>query len=325
LLLCDSAVKLWYFGDVFPLSFYVKRSELSAGLGNGSPWSSERFLFQFLSLSAPFLAIPILCATLRRDARILLLLIPVLVHFTYLASVVQIMGFFGRLYLSALPVFVAIAVLCLCSPRAFAFSTAQRALRVVVALGLTAWLLVKGIEQPKPESKPSEAGSSLAFSESAADLRLGWHHYIDAWYHILKTLPDGVAFATSEHGFIGANFPNKRIVDLSGLHNSLLAKSKFSALAITEQTPDILWLPPFEYTSIRTALLNELGRNPQYCILPGLMRYGVAVRVSSPHYNQILSGLSRESSRLYGRDLTQGALDCRGKGSPLGHTALGHS
>jgi hypothetical protein len=77
--------------------------------------------------------------------------------------------------------------------------------------------------------------------------------------------------------------PEAVILDLTGLHDREVALHGFSAPALFQQKPDLLWLPHWDYTQMIRDFLDSDELWAHYDFYPDAFTYGVALRRDSPH------------------------------------------
>ncbi len=217
MLLCaDSALKWLYFGDMLPLPFYVKQFGLSSALLASEFWETKSFLLDFLNIAFPYFATLLFVVNRRSLPGVVAWLLPVALHLLYLSSVSQVMGYFGRLYLPALP-FLLCAMLHAVRLREQSFidakhwrtSLQQILPRLTLCISLTIPFYFLWRPAPSENSPSTSWGTAI----------LGMHRLMSA--HSKE-----FSVALTEHGFLGAQFPAIRMVDLTGLHNPMLSRRR---------------------------------------------------------------------------------------------------
>jgi hypothetical protein len=136
------------------------------------------------------------------------------------------------------------------------------------------------------------------------DMREGGHRAL--WKHLdyISALPDDLVIATTEVGRPGALNPGKAIIDLSGLNNTRMAHDGFSGeLLLETQRPDVIYLPPSEYTKLIQAIETDpyFRRDYEYFpkeLIGSLM--GVALRKDCRHYKFLRERFLGSSPKLLG-------------------------
>jgi len=291
LLLADAGAKTWIFGDPLPLPFYVKQQGFYADFGAYAQWESGQFLLQFLFLVLPLILLGLFYLRRESGKDLLCWLFPVIIHFAYLSSVIQIMGYFGRLYLPALPFIIGWVVsgaLVISKERGFSAFSLLRALTMFVVGLAIPWLVLT--------QRAGEPEVSLGTHRYPV---LGWHGSTIGMYRVLRSLPDSVSLAATEHGFLGAQFPARMFFDLSGLHNKGLAKEGFHVKQLLSAEPALIWFPPRAYHGMREVLLHDADFASAYCVVPDLFDFGIAVRNDAVERGMIVEALKREAEKAY--------------------------
>lgn len=318
LLASDAVIKKWLFGSYVPLPVYAKSSGFYRGYLGGDKWDTALFTLQFLRDSLPFLLI-IACMASRELVRYLVaVFLPMLLTFAYYTTVNQIMGWNARYYFPSLPYLILIALLALRSfsdqpSRSGDEPVRQWAPRLVGAMFLLVVTLSPMVEKSLTEFRRNHIAAAVhkyeprtVWSiESPHPLPpLGWVRAIHAVDALLAELGDQVVVAASENGFIGAQHPRKKIIDLAGLNDPYIAQKGFSAKYLFGQTPDILWLPPPDYSYACSEILDATDFRLSYEYYPGVFDYGLALRKDSRIYPATIEALRKHFTTLYpGQDL----------------------
>jgi hypothetical protein len=119
--------------------------------------------------------------------------------------------------------------------------------------------------------------------------------YIQWWTNVktisdfLKNMPQPIVVAATEHGYLAAQNKDKKIIDLSGLHNVSICQ-KISINAILEKThPDLLWMPHTDYVKLNYAIQTSPYFLENYVFYKEKLTYGIAIHKKSPYYNELLN------------------------------------
>jgi hypothetical protein len=320
-----------YFHSWLPLSFYIKARD--GYQGYRYRWYPVASALRFLQASGLFLLLLALFAR-RREARLLLLFaLPLGAVILYLCTVTQIMGMAARYYVPYLPLLAVPAFLVLDARLAELGSTARNAFhwrrshlfRLALA-AIVVWFLADSIPlrlQLRLEALAERrvlSYHSVAFDTPAApqlpklDYDRALHEFAD---DLVSGLPDGATIAATEVGYLGARFPRIDVIDLSGLNDTAIARNGFSAAAVLERSPDLIWLPHDDYTYQRGVLLTDPLFLQRYRVYPGAMNYGIAILKSSPYRTALELRLAAAWQKLYpsstpAGDLATGATWQRG-------------
>jgi hypothetical protein len=289
---CDLAAKYAYFGQPLPLSFYTKQIGMSVDLLRSEAWNGVSFFSDFIMLCLPLIAAmawALYVGYLRAayDAYKLLAslawLIPVTCHCLYLISVEQIMGYHGRFYVPGLPfVAASAATLLLGVPRSIEKTeTYPRYLGISLSVVVIASTVFAHYRTPTEVRHPAVRETD----------KYAWQKAVSFMDTLLRKASPGLSVALTEHGYLGARFPEIVLLDLTGLHNPELVQSARSlpsdasdnaaATLFTElfsrEAPDLIWLPPPDYVRLRKAILTSVKSLPQYSVFPLAGVWGLAV------------------------------------------------
>ena len=123
---------------------------------------------------------------------------------------------------------------------------------------------------------------------------------------VLEGLPPGTSLAASEYGYLGARYPDLKIIDLTGLNDRRFAEQGFSAERVLAARPDLIWLPHYDYSYATKELLDSDTFALAYDYYPGVLNFGVAIFRDGAAAEKIRDALRREFARLYpGRTLAE--------------------
>lgn len=308
ILLADTFIKNWMFGDPLPLPFYTKRVGFYDGYRGGFMWNPISYLFQFFRLMFPFITILLFTTTARNWRLVVAFFSPVLLTFFYFFSVTQVMGFWARYYFPAIPFFVIASFLTLdqrineSQPMLKLNIFFRGAITAFVMLFLFLPLLQSAFEKiyetrimPQPRIYRSELSRNL--KDILPDL--GWRRSIVAMSGICSQLPADTRVAMSEYGLVGASAPQILIIDLLGLHDPFFARNGFSTTELFNRKPDLIWFPPPEYSKIFASIQDAPTLLEDYDYFPGVFDTGLAIRRDSEHYELILEILAKTWLEYY--------------------------
>jgi hypothetical protein len=320
----DAVIKYKLFGDIVPLAFHAKRHGYYAEYAGIRLFNPFIYLRNFIISATPLLAVTAIFASRKTVRGLAALFIPVILTIIYFFTIVHIMGHCERYYFPSFPFFIAGAAFAVNSYLKNSRGTSDIAFKRIVISGITIWAILQfliigaGIGSrvsmdilfPKtwpfrhrpsrfgprihPVNKPlfrTDAGSGLP-------LLSYWIPFTEMTA-ILSKLPDDTVVALSEYGYIGAMSPEKRLIDIVGLHDREFAHNGFSAEALFDRRPDIIWLPPMDYTVLYVDIISHDRFWEEYEFYPETYNLGLAVRSQSPHYNLIMEVLQYHWERSY--------------------------
>lgn len=288
-----------YFKTPLPLSFYIKSDRGYAGYAQY--WSPREGMFAFFSTAQVFLATALLTARRQHFRFLCAFWIPVALCFMYLAGVLQIMGNSGRYYMPFLPYIIIPTILVLDEVLRDAFRFSREiAFRGAAAL-LILWL---GTFHVVPELLAADTArhraSLLIYPapqlEDGIGCALPAMSYDDALRHfsddLMRVLPAGATVASSEVGYPGARNPDINIIDEVGLNDQEIAQHGFSVDALLDRKPDLIWVPPSDYTYIDGKLLGSPRLYREYTVFAGALEFGIAIRKNDPAYVDLQRALA---------------------------------
>ncbi len=305
LLAVDSGLKLAAFGNVLPLSHFVKRPLFYEGYAGVARWNPVRYLVDFLLAAAPFWIALTLTISRRRAIETAAFLAPVAATAAYHLRVLPIMGDYYRFLAPAWPFVVAPAMLCLDDAlmgfrRTRHFPVRHTAARIAVAVLLLVLVFVLGkVGAPWYRDRllaNPEGYQRISFPGNMPS-QLGWFRANRAAADLASALPPGTLFAASEVGLLGAMNPDIPILDLVGLHDPYIARHGFSAAYVLDRAPAVIWFPHPEYTRMVRELASSDTFQREYLFQPGALDYGIAVRRDKTDIRDIVT---RELGRIYG-------------------------
>jgi hypothetical protein len=293
------------FHDFLPLSYYVKQNNFYQGYTGAYQWNPSIYLATFTIGVLPS-SIVILANLKSRYIRLsITYLLPVFVTFLYYFKVLQIMGEYARYYYPAMPFIVVLSLLILGDSGKLPVKTEFKKSfnrTVLSVLSIVAFVLFLGTIGSNiylsTVSKNTDTAQNMLTSDSSVPT-IGWGRAIVAVASLSGQLMPDTVLAASEVGYIGANALQVKIIDLVGLNNPDIAHHGFKAEKLFLQKPDLIWMPPPDYASIR----HEIECNPNfyvnYTYYPGLFDYGIAINKESPYASDIYSLLSKNLEITY--------------------------
>ncbi len=296
----DLVWKTAIFGSPLPLSYFVKKEGFYNGYIGHQNWNDVGYLLEFFRQAFPFIALIIFTAQRRHLRLLAVFLLPVLVHFAYLFSVVQIMGNNARYYMPALPFLVIPAILTLDDfvadwdkhlaaswqwvvTRLVLLSACVIALSSLVGEKLAGAYRIFVLEaQDRVNGRTQQIGHGP---------ETNWAEAVAAMSHVIASLPAGAVVAMSEVGYPGAVAPQVQIIDLAGLNDNATAHQGFSVARLLQRKPDLIWLPHYHYTRLVAAILDSSSIRDEYDVYPNAFEYGIAIRKDSPYRQHITDEL----------------------------------
>ncbi|MEM7035467.1 MAG: hypothetical protein AAF570_00730 [Bacteroidota bacterium] len=311
-MLTQALIAAQSFEMFLPLSFYVK------SMNPYGPELAAAYQWEGLANTGIFLAaniLPLLLigvamfrnfkhwnkATSVTDKAMLLCLLGFVAYHT--VFVTPIMGYGQRFLYPAWPALLLLGVrsgvyLLYEQPHAapawFGLQSSRRALMPVLALG--AYLLVTTFL-----FRPANLSKSLGDFSIRTHYELqGRHNW--PFLERFSILPDDLDIASTELGILSAMNPRKKIVDMTGLHDPIYAKSGFDPVRFaTVQQPDLVYLPHPDYVQMHTQLLQSEAFTKAYAIYPSVSLQswqGIALRKDSPYFQQMKYIVDDEIARL---------------------------
>lgn len=299
-----------YFHTPLPLSFYLKSQHSYVGyIGR---WSPVALLLENLrSCRAPLILLA-LFATWKDRRLLLTYLLPAAACMLYLTTTLQIMGFWSRYYVpySAL---ILIPALLLLDRRwaegnlnlAFVLrAPAKRSLLVALcaclALGIVPHRLINWLDDrsegpivaydpprftmPQPQPLPPMPVKTLL---------------LDMGDKLVARLPAGSSVAASEVGYIAAQAPRVKIIDIVGLNDTTIARQGFHMDTLLAQEPDIIWFPHPDYTYQRGVMMSDPRLLREYDFYPEVANFGLAVRKTGRYHAQVEAAFQQFWQQMY--------------------------
>jgi hypothetical protein len=311
-----------YFHVFAPLSFYMKSVHPYQGYIGAWKWNPKVFAAKFLLMALPIIAFPIVISS-RRSMRVAgVFFVPVTMTCIYLGSVVQIMGVGARYYVPFIaPVLIS------------AFWMADIALRedwrqngsgkwrlycgaaLICIIGVLWHPLMKVLSSTKQVR--AYQMPDLTVSAVHPLPQTEWFRTIEEVAHgIVDRLPRGSSIAASEVGLIGASAPQISVIDLSGLNDTEIATHGFSAEAVLNRKPTVIWFPHSDYTWQRHLMFCSPRLLDEYELFGGnAFNYSLAVRRDSPAFVSIEGDVKAAFGRLYPQEKVANYIVTRIDGS----------
>ena len=308
----DLCLKQFLLGSFLPFSFYAKGNGFYRGYLGISKWNAVSEMILFWNMVLPSVILLILLSNRKVFARLVAIGIPVVLTFGYHATVIQIMGYNARYYCPFLPFFIMAAFLALSPQREEVIHAVTSHSLLVVRASMIFMALLPALFTPignkaahwwqsKIIDRPTAFHAQRQYIKpSTKDLpELGWSNGVIQMISLLKHMPPDIVVAASEHGIIGAEFPELTIIDILGLHDRYIAYHGFSAEYLLARKPDIIWFPHSDYSYEIAAILDNDIFALDYDFYPGAYDYGIAVRTTSPVFSNIQFVLNEEFIRVY--------------------------
>jgi len=299
LFIADTALKLLYFGDPFPLAFYANRTVFSAYPFFAKEWNAFIFFNSFLHTAYPFLLIIIFTAERRHIKLLAAFMAPVFITYLYYFRIIHIVGYHGRYYYPSLPYLVLCGAACLNDllnkkDKRITFVAKSIAIRISIAV----LLFYVNITIPRkgsrtlftryfPKRQKIERVAPKEKKDNVKGFQREWWIAIVRMSEIAKRLPEGTLVAATEHGYLSFVAPHVAIIDLTGLNNRYIAHNGFSMEYLLAESPDVIWMPHPAYGEILREIINSGEFQKEYDYYPGAVKYGLAIKKKSSHYGRI--------------------------------------
>jgi hypothetical protein len=297
-----------YFAVALPLAFFGKSLDAYAGFTGGE--SPLKYASTALLCVLPFVAV--LGATFKNriDATMLAFLLPLAVTGLCLLAVRQHMGFEGRFYVPFFPFIIIPALLCL---DAALVADAQRTLMrsaIAIAIAFSSFAasvpLQRYLDRAHIASRMHRAIPMPSLKTVARDPlpNTDWVLTSREFGQLVARLPAEVVVAAGEVGYLGYASQDKHVIDLVGVNDTEIGASGFSMVRLLERAPDLLWLPPPDYTGLRAILLSDQRFFSSYEVIAGAFNNGVAIRRGSRYRDSLEGEVRMAWASLYpGKDV----------------------
>lgn len=214
----------------------------------------------------------------------------------YLFFVLQIMHFRFRFYMPALP---ALMLLAAKSAVGLLERLEREALGegrkvpefawVVFLLFMTGAFFPRGVAESRFGVK-AWSGPDYGSRSVVNQYRKRW---TKVWVGLeeFSALPDDFTFATTEVGLLGVMNPNKRVIDLAGLHDLNFVRQGFSAARLFKNDqPDLVYIPHWHYKWMIDQMLEseEFKRGYDYYPAEAIgAQMGLALNKQSKYYGRM--------------------------------------
>lgn len=288
-----------YFGNVFPLSFWVKSAN-AYGPEISAQYRLEGLEQLGIFLVCNWIPIGVIIGTFAigrkqwwkklspGDRGLIFAVLLYLVYET--AFVLQIMGYGQRFYFPIWPAVLylgARSLVILIEERPNLLSSGPVKVKWKGVLGILALLMVVfslSSWMQRPRNLSRDWGK---FGTESVYAGIGEHNWplLPRW----DIFPSDFRLAGTELGIPGIMHPEKRIVDLTGLHDPEQVGG-FSVGRLLEQKPDIVYLPHPDYIGMHQILEQSSDFEAAYKVYTAseLKSYlGIALRRESPYYYQM--------------------------------------
>lgn len=290
------AVNVSYLHSALPLPFYAKTTGLyGAAFASRYRGAGVGELGHFLATFWPLFAL--LALDIVRDVRAYwtessavekAVLAATVAHITYYAAfVLPVMGHYQRFYYPTLPALVFLGTNSLVR---IGRSTPRHPSAAMAMLAFC-WLLIPSSLDASIQDVVSAArDGSLADFNLHRNYRL---HHASYWFRLEQAaqLPDDVVVAATEVGYPGTLMPKKQIIDMAGLNDGALIKTKFSGEQFLARFhPDLIYMPHPDYVDMLQSLEDAEQFRSDYELFPPERIHtplGVAVRRASPTYSRM--------------------------------------
>ncbi len=297
-----------YFGSALPLSFYAKSTHISPVVYK--PWPHN--FYNFFGLAVIYLAIIFLVGHKKHLRLLVAFFLSPFLTFLYLSQVTQLTGEYSRYYCPFLPYFIIPAFILLdeylhaeipISTREFIPRFFMVAVIVSFATQPYGGEIVAHLTYLELRAQRENGYSTMrSFVPPNSTLpEMPWKQDLIGFSNdVACDLPVGVKIAAGEDGYLSAQCQHLDIVDMSGLNDTVIAHTGFSANYILKQHPDIIWMPnPVFFIHWYHALFMNPQFQQQYDFIPGAFNFGMAIRKDSPYRPQILAVLRHAWPKYY--------------------------
>lgn len=318
-LIADLSIDKQMFGDYLPLPFLAKKAGFYRGYLGFEKWNPGRMMFTFIHDALPFFVVLACCTTRRSLGKLAALFIPMTLTFVYYGTVMQIMGHEARYYYPSLAFLImgcyiagdAFLERWTTSPTEISLNWLPRACSAMMLIVVFNAPMVDEVMASiwrKTVMKEPEKFTRREFHSRRDPRELpvyDWWEAIQYFERLLRQLPKEITIATSEHGYLGALYPNVPVIDLVGLHDRHVATHGFSPEYMLSRKPDIIWLPHADYVYLHQQVSFNDDFAEQYEYYPYVYVHGIAIRKKSPWADEIREALAKDFVKVYpGRELS---------------------
>ena len=283
-----------YFHTALPLSFYIKGRNAYQGFLEVTHPGQQTIAF-LIACELFFLLLVFLAR--KTDWRLIVCcMVPALVVFAYLGTVLQIMGGDARYYAPYFALFVVPALLVVDRRLSEAESaesmwvgsslrvrSAVAGLAVVTCLVLSSDGVKWAVRRAEKKSHMVYEPATLVTAAQEPLPFVKWGEAMTAVTDVLVApLPKGATVAATEVGYLGAMAPQVNVIDLAGLNDTEIALHGFDVRALLARKPDLIWMPSGDYTFNQAWLLSDPELLAEYEVYAGAGDFGLAIRKDSP-------------------------------------------
>jgi len=306
LLLVDFSIKFLIYGDVLPVSHYVKTKSFYDGYLGHYKWVPIQYLSNVISWVMIFIPVIILKSNKKTLPILAIFLVPVLLTFSYYQNVLQIMGFNSRYYFPSLPFILCAVIYVWFRGNSLKEINIVRLVSTILVLSVS-FLTVQRLDEKVAEIDMQGREDRVYGYEPERKMnflneeRKKLYHQ-DTFRNVsemMSDMPEGVILSASEVGRVAAFNPHIQVIDTVGLQNIVFAKEGFSIEFLLSLEPDIVWMPHFDYSRIRADIYDSENFWRDYQVYPELYRYGIAIRKKSPYFLEIVRAFKKSVSRHY--------------------------
>lgn len=288
----------FYFGDIFPIPYYVKADDFFEAYIGIWKWNSISYLTNILIWTFPFTALLIYGCFSNKRMLVLPYIIPTVITSIVLVEKVQIMGFDSRYFIPSIPFIICGGVMGFkILLEQFKLNVPQIARLSVTFISAIALIVVL---QKRSKSIYNSKKEKVLSMVQQYDLKIdndfqkvSRKEQFSYMNELISEIGDeNFVIGASEHGLISALNLDTRILCMAGLHNlNVLEEKSFNTKAISSSllnyNPDLLWLPHSDYVALRHKLLINTVFIELYDYYPGVLNFGIAIKKDSPYSRRI--------------------------------------
>ena len=281
-----------YFHTALPLSFYMKGHNAYQGyVGITHPGQQT---ISFLIACELFFLVLVFVARKADWRLVVCCMVPPLVVFFYLRSVVQIMGGDARYYAPYFAFFVVPSLMVLdrwLSDAEGAWTGRSLRVRSVVAGLVVVSCLVLSSDGVKWWVRRVEKNSHMVYVPATLVTKASeplpfvkWETAMTEITDVLVApLPKGATVAATEVGYLGARAPQVNVIDMAGLNDTEIALHGFDVHGVLARKPDLIWMPNSDYTYYNAWMNSNPEVLAEYDVYAGAGDFGLAIRKDSPY------------------------------------------
>ena len=265
-LLIYLAWKIWYFGDIFPLTYYAKEpardpEKIMAGLMRA--WCLLKTNFNLLY--APFFGLAAARAIVRRDARMLYLLLPTLAYAAYVVSMGDRvpMDHVFRFWVPVLPLFYLAAAKGMENALNAAPLPMRRIAPALMAVIMVAQVVRGAVDLHSAWSRDMEFGGEGFYRGiGLGDLQRDWEHcYLAMGRWLRHAAPRGATLVMADVGMV-PYYSQLRVIDVFSLVTKEIVLLRRERRKWPKNSP--------EYRALTERLVDAVFRdNSEYLVQTG--------------------------------------------------------